>query len=127
MAMILFRNFCGLLMIVFGFLAEDGLGQSPTLAFTDGKVVVENLDAEVLFTFCRFNNSHDDWVSVFPVSTSESPEGVTIDGRYEVMETSVTFTPRFEFAPGVRYRASFFTRELTDNTNDIYLPAQSAD
>jgi hypothetical protein len=94
---------------------------SPFMEFSAGKVWVKALDAEVLYTFARYNNSTEEWKSVFIISTTETP-GVAIDGSYVVMKSAVGFTPRFPFAKGVHYIARFNQEALVKNYNEVYLP-----
>jgi hypothetical protein len=96
----------------------------PQLAFTNNKVVVKDLDKEVLYTFCRYYNSPEAWREVFPVTTAEARE-TSIDGIYEVAETSVSFSPRYPFSAKVAYQATFHLEALSKNYNEIYLPEMS--
>lgn len=114
------RGYFLALLYLFSFAA---IGQSsPYVQYAAGKVWVKNLDKEVLYTFIRYNHEQSDWKAVFPVSLSESVNAICLDGTYEVFETSVSFTPRYPFVPGIRYRATFFTDQLAHNPNEVYLP-----
>jgi hypothetical protein len=53
---------------------------------------------------------------------TKQSDGITMQGRYDVHATSISFTPRFPFARGVTYVATFYTEELTKNYNEVYLP-----
>ena len=116
---------CGLALVFFLTLVANGQ-TSPLLEVKDGKVWVENLDKEVLYTFTRYHHSQEDWQSVFPVQLKDAEAGVSIAGTYDVFETAVSFTPRFPFAGGVSYKATFLTEQLSDNYNEVYLPKMAS-
>jgi hypothetical protein len=111
------------MLILIFFLSYNATAQAtPHLEFTGDKVWIKDLDQEVLYTFCRYNNLQQDWRPVFPVFTKESQGAITIDGQYEVHPTAVSFTPRFPFASGVQHVALFDLGALSKNYNEVYLP-----
>jgi hypothetical protein len=109
------------------FVAAYAKAQPPTIILEDGKVWVKNLNEEVLYTFNRYFHTQQDWENVFPVSLAESSNGIAIAGNYEVASGSVSFTPRFPFAINIDYSARFFTDQLAQNPNEVYLPSMKAD
>jgi hypothetical protein len=111
--------------LICSFVIKAECQSDPELVFSDRSVVVKNLDAEILYTFCRYYNTDFAWRSVFPVCTKESGGKLSIDGEYKVLETSVIFTPRFPFLAGVEYVASFHQEDLSRNFNEVYLPSAS--
>jgi hypothetical protein len=112
--------------VVFFSACDHAAGQDPFIELTGGKVWVKNLDAEVLYTFCRYYNTQADWKAIFPLRTKDAPATVALDGAYEVHATSVAFTPRFPFAHSVEYHATFYLEELEHNYNEVYLPRSGA-
>lgn len=100
--------------------------QTPKLLVDHGKVWVKNIEPEVLYTFGRYFNAQHDWESVFPVSLQDNANGIVISGTYEIFTDAISFTPRFPFANNVTYKAKFFAEELTENSNEVYLPVMSA-
>lgn len=107
--------------LIFFSLHFSSAQQVPRLELEDGKLWVKDIDQEILYTFSRYYHDQQDWQSVFPVMTKQS-DGITVQGKYDVYPTSISFTPRFPFAPGVIYLATFYTEELTKNYNEVYLP-----
>lgn len=113
----------GALLALLFLLSLIAAGQSsPYLEYASGKVWIKNLNKEVLYTFTRYNHDQSDWKAVFPVSLKDV-NAISIDGKYDVFETAVSFTPRFPFAAGIVYRATFHTDQLAHNPNEVYLPA----
>jgi hypothetical protein len=115
-----FQNGC-LIVGMLLFSLQASAAKQPFMEFSGGKVWVRDLDPEILYTYSRYFNSTDDWKSVFPVTTALS-KTIPIDGSYEVFKTSVSFLPRFPFAAGVEYHASFNQEALAKNPNEVYLP-----
>jgi hypothetical protein len=118
------QRFSIMLAITLAVPYQQSWGQPPSLSFMDGKVWLQNIDQETLYTFCRYNDQSD-WREIFPVRTNES-SGISIDGIYEIFERSVSFTPRFPFASSVRYVAEVQLEELTKNYNEVYLEKKDA-
>jgi hypothetical protein len=94
--------------------------QDPSIQFTNGTVRVLNLNKEVLYFFVRYNRDQEDWQEVFPVRTKGAT--INIAGTYDVGTTEVIFTPRFPWANGVKYGASFDLAQLAKNYNEVYIP-----
>jgi hypothetical protein len=107
--------------LIFFSLHFSSAQEVPRLELDDGKLWLKDIDQEILYTFSRYYHDQQDWQSVFPVMTKQS-DGITMQGRYDVYPTSISFTPRFPFAPGVAYVATFFTEGLAKNYNEVYLP-----
>lgn len=110
-----------LLMVVLTFfIGSIAAAQNPAIEFSGGTVRAFNLNKEILYFFVRYNRDQEDWQDVFPIRT----KGATINvaGTYEVSETEVRFTPRFPWANGVQYQASFDLAQLAKNYNEVYIP-----
>jgi hypothetical protein len=115
------------LALIFFLILPAKAQRSPSLEMKDGKVWVKNLDKEVLYTFVRYHHSQKDWQDVFPVQLKDAEGGISISGTYDVFETAVSFTPRFPFASGVLYKTTFFTEQLSNNYNEVYLPKMTSE
>lgn len=110
------------------FLLSDANGQTqPSLELKDGCIWVNTLNEEVLYTFTRYHHEQADWQSVFPVRVKGAEAGITISGTYDVFETSVRFTPRFPFVAGVAYEVLFYSEQLSNNYNEVYLPKMASE
>jgi hypothetical protein len=106
------------------FILLESNGQSaPVLQYGGGNVWVTEIDKEVLYTFARYFNRQEDWQSIFPVRVQANENSITVSGRYDVFENSISFTPRYPFAAGTIYEAKFQTAQLSKNFNEVYLPA----
>ena len=101
--------------------------QTPTLVAEGGKVWVKNIEPEILYTFARYYNTQADWESVFPVRIQNGSATVTVAGKYEAFNESISFTPRYPFKSGTTYLAQFFFDEIAHNPNEVYLPRVNAD
>jgi hypothetical protein len=102
------------------FITTSAFAQDPSIEFSNGKVRALNLNKEILYFFIRYHHDQEDWHEVFPIRT----QGATINiaGNYEVGDTEVSFTPRFPWANGVPYEASFDLEQLARNYNEVYIP-----
>ncbi len=119
------RSGLSMLLTLIAFFSFSAEAQKiPMIRALDDCVVVGNIDREVLYTFLRYHHSQDDWNDVFPVRVKGSDTNIA--GSYTVGDSSVTFSPRFPFAPEVEYHAIFFTGQLAQNPNEVYLPVTSA-
>lgn len=93
---------------------------AQSIKFKNGRVMVDNLDGEVLYTFARYHNKPEVWREVFMVRVKGA--ALNIGGAYVVGDSSVYFEPSFPFAPGVDYEAMFDTEQLARNPNEVYNP-----
>ncbi len=121
------RSLPGAFTFLATFFFVNAFAQQPRLIHEYGSVWARDLDPEVLYTFTRYFNSQTDWESVFPIVTKESTNGIVVSGTYKVSHDAVGFTPRFPFAIGVSYVATFHAEQLARNANEVYLPKMPAE
>jgi hypothetical protein len=112
-------------VVLTSFILSNVFAQDPSIEFTNGTVRAFNLNKEILYFFVRYNRDQEDWQEVFPIRTHGAT--INIAGTYEVGETDVKFTPRFPWAKGVKYEASFDLAQLAKNYNEVYIPPSRAD
>jgi hypothetical protein len=110
-------------VVLTSFILSNVFAQDPSIELTNGTVRAFNLNKEILYFFARYNRDQEDWQEVFPIRTKDAT--INIAGTYQVAETEVVFTPRFPWANGVKYEASFDLAQLAKNYNEVYIPPSS--
>lgn len=105
------------------FAVEDTSAESVVIVVptgTDVTAAVEfrGLPPDVVSKLAALDASADRWSEVFPVHVArDNGPTLAILGKYAVMESSVTFSPRFPWVPGVGYEAEFRPALLDSSTS----------